>query len=444
MKKIFLLFCVICFVLISNSSLMAGGIENKNNLSGEYIRTLNRNATTDSLDAIAYNPAGVMKLEDGKNIYFSLQYVSKDYTNIVNGDSLSSDTPSFIPSIFALYKKDKWAGFFGLTIPAGGGKVEYESGNATTRIGGTTLNNMLNLGYWEAIPPLTGLAIYDDIDSERVEAESVYYGFTFGGAYEVDDSVSFSFAVRYIDANKEASATLRVIPSAIGVASIPAPNTPVPLNADLGYIEEAEGIGVILGMNVDLEPFNIGVRYESETDLDFMYNVRADRITGREEQLGAEMGILPNLEHSRNLPAVLAVGIGYKATPKFRIEAGITTYFQDDVDWGGAENYVTDGYDAGITFEYAVYPELKFSMGYLKTKTGMQPAAALKEAPELDANSIGAGFMYQMNENLKIDVGIGAVNYEGDTYVDYSSGTPLVIGLDKDVTFLSLALQYTF
>jgi long-subunit fatty acid transport protein len=83
-------------------------------------------------------------------------------------------------------------------------------------------------------------------------------------------------------------------------------------------------------------------------------------------------------------------------------------------------------------------------MGYLKTKTGMQPAAALKEAPELDANSIGAGFMYQMNENLKIDVGIGAVNYEGDTYVDYSSGTPLVIGFDKDVTFLSLALQYTF
>ncbi|MFC1494707.1 OmpP1/FadL family transporter [Thermodesulfobacteriota bacterium] len=445
MKKIFLLFCVICFVLISNSSLMAGGIDNKNNFSAEYIRTLNRSAATDSLDAIVYNPAGVMKMEDGKQASFSLQYVSKDYANIVDGVSLGSDAPSAVPSLFGLYKQGKWAGFFSFTIPAGGGKVEYESGNATTRIGVTGLANLANgllAPVIQAIPGLSGVA-YDDVAGEKLEAESIYYGFTFGGAYEVDDSISFSFAARYISANKEASATFQLIPSAVG-GLLPAPYTAVPLTAVLDYEDEGEGIGVIFGMNIDYEPFNISVKYESETDLDFKYAVNADTVTGQESGLGSELGVVNGLEHSRNLPAVLAVGIGYKATPKFRIEAGITSYFNEDADWGGVENYVTNGYDAGIAFEYMVNPELKFSIGYLITETGMQAAVALNEAPELDANSIGAGFQYMMNDNLKIDCGIGVVNYESDSYVDYSSGTPLVIGFEKDVTFFAVALNYTF
>lgn len=431
MKKIFLLLGVVTFVLISNSPLMAGGIDNRSNLSGEYIRTLNRNASTDSLDAIAYNPAGVMKMEDGKYANFSLHYVSKDYANIVDGVALESDTPSTVPSLFGLYKNGKWAGFFGFTIPAGGGEVEYESGNATTRIGATALANQVNALYILGGAPG---AVYDGVAGERLEGEAIYYGFTFGGAYEVDDNLSFSFAARYIDANKEASASFRLTPSAIGtflgLSAMP---------AVLDYEEEAEGIGVILGMHADFEPFNIGVRYESEVDLDFEYAVNNDN-TG----LGAAMGIVNGREHPRNLPASLAVGVGYQATPRFRMEVDITTYFQDDADWGGSEIYVTDGYDAGITFEYIVNSDLKFSLGYLKTDTGMQPAAALYEAPELDANSFGAGFMYQWTENLKIDCGLGVVNYSSDSYVDYSTGQPMVIGLEKDVTFLAFALTYTF
>ena len=47
------------------SSLQAGGIINKQNLSADYIRTLNRNAATDMADAAAFNPAGTAMMQDG-------------------------------------------------------------------------------------------------------------------------------------------------------------------------------------------------------------------------------------------------------------------------------------------------------------------------------------------------------------------------------------------
>jgi len=127
MKKFFVILGVLVFFFSTVSTLIAGGIDNKGNLSTEYIRTLNRNAATDSADAVAYNPAGVVKMEDGLFLNASGQYALKTYTNTIGGI-----VPSIIPSVFGLYKKDKWAGFAAFTIPCGGGEVEYDNGNATS------------------------------------------------------------------------------------------------------------------------------------------------------------------------------------------------------------------------------------------------------------------------------------------------------------------------
>ena len=121
MKKLFVFLCVAGLIAASASPLFAGGIDNKTNWSAEYIRTLNRNAATDSADIVSYNPAGVMKMEDGLFGNLSVQYINKDYTNKVDGTDLDSTEPSFLPGLFALYKQDKWAGFFAFTIPGGGG-----------------------------------------------------------------------------------------------------------------------------------------------------------------------------------------------------------------------------------------------------------------------------------------------------------------------------------
>jgi long-chain fatty acid transport protein len=132
MKKLFIFACVIGLVLSGASPLFAGGADNKTNWSAEYIRSLNRNAATDSADIVMYNPAGVMKMDDGFYGNVSIHNILKDYNNEINGTDFNQDKSSAVPGLFAVYKRDRWSGFFGLSNVVGGGKVEFDNGNLTT------------------------------------------------------------------------------------------------------------------------------------------------------------------------------------------------------------------------------------------------------------------------------------------------------------------------
>ena len=141
MKKCLILFCVAGLIAASASPLFAGGIINKQNLSADYLRTMNRNAATDYADIAAFNPAGIMKMADGGYAKLDVMYFDKDYSNKVpnnygefdqNFGTLNSDEPSIIPGVFTIYKQKKWAGFFAFTIPAGGGELDYDQGSGRT------------------------------------------------------------------------------------------------------------------------------------------------------------------------------------------------------------------------------------------------------------------------------------------------------------------------
>lgn len=431
MKNTSLYFCILCIVLLPGSYIMAGGADNRSNYSGEYVRSLTRNAATDSLDAIAYNPAGVMKMRDGISGNFSLHYVMKDYSNTVDGVNLEQDKSSFVPALFGLYKKENWAGFFSFTLPAGGGEVEYKNGNATTRIGATRLKNLLN--------QTAGAAIYGNIEDEELNAEGFYYAFTAGGAYKINDRISVSLSGRFIDADKKARATFQLIPTALGdMAGQPE------REVVLDYMDKADGWGLILGMSLDFAPFYIGMKYETETDLDFQYYVKQDSITGLPFGLGSAGGIVNGTRHSRNLPALFSLGLAYTMSQRIKIDTGLVFYFQENADWGGAEQNVDNGWETGISLEYTFNDNLKGSVGYLYTDTGMNAEYALKEAPELNANTIGLGVIYKYSENLKMDFGVGFVSYDDDSYTDLSSGTAMVIGLDKSVKMFSAGVEYRF
>ncbi len=431
MKTSLLYLYILCILTAFNLPLFAGGIDNRSNYSGEYVRSLNRAAANNSIDAIAYNPAGVMKLESGSHANFSVHYVGKDYTNIVDGERLEQDTPSLVPALFGMYKTDRWAAYFGFTIPAGGGEVDYDQGNATTRIGANALRNTLNAA--------AGTAVYSSIVNEKLHAEGFYYSLTVGGAYKLNDLISFSVAGRYIDAVKKVDATFQLLPNETGsFLGLPVRTTL------LDYEDKSDGWGYILGLSFDFKPFYLSMKYESETDLDFEYTVNRDTITGLPVGLGALQGVINGSIHSRDLPALFSVGLAYTPAPKLRIDANFIYYFHEDAEWNGAENNVQDGWDAGITVEYAFLENLKGSVGWLHTQTGMDAQYALKEAPELDATTTGFGIIYDPSDNMRLDFGIGFVSYHGDSYTDTSSGSAIVIGLDKSVKMFSAGIEYKF
>ena len=114
MKKLFAFLCVVGLLFFFTSPVTAGGIDNKTNWSVEYIRSLNRNASTDGADIVLYNPAGTVKYEDGFYGNLSLHYIKKEYNNNIDGwnaakgtwsEDRESDEPSMIPGVYGVYKK---------------------------------------------------------------------------------------------------------------------------------------------------------------------------------------------------------------------------------------------------------------------------------------------------------------------------------------------------
>ena len=161
MKKTLTTIHLTAMLSLIATPLFAGGILNKQNVSADYVRTLNRQAATDYADIAVYNPAGIMKMKTGKYLKIDLQFLAKDYSNSLPGvGELDHDEPSFVPGFFAIHKEDKWAGYMTAALVGGGGKVDYTEGNARSV---TSISSLLSV-------PFSVAGTFP----QSVEAKSIY------------------------------------------------------------------------------------------------------------------------------------------------------------------------------------------------------------------------------------------------------------------------------
>ena len=397
----------------------AGAIDNKTNWSAEYIRTLNRNAATDYADIAMYNPAGTVKLHEGFTVNGSIQFLSKEYENNVTLGpttvyNMESDEPSYIPGIFAVYNNEKFSIFGAFSNVGGGGEVDFSQGS------------------WTTLGAQLYLISLSDVDSlvfpgpQQIKGKSYYLGYTLGAAYALNDMVSFSVGLRYVDAYREAQG------SAIILDGTGAPNPPVAID----FEEDGDGWGGTFGVNLaPNDKVNIGIRYETITNIDLEATVKEDSYN----LLPVLLGITNGEERPRDLPAIFAFGISYRLTPKIRLETNYTHYFNTGADWGGSEDISDDGYDVGIVFEYLFNEKLTGSIGYMHTELGLDPEYMLPENPELDADTIGAGIAYVINDQFHTNFSIGNSFYEDDSYLE-----PPLVEYKKNVFFMALGFEYRF
>ncbi len=419
MRKCFVFLCVVSLMAASASPLFAGGIENKTNWSAEWIRTLNRNAATDSADAVSYNPAGVMKMDNGLYLNMSGQYAFKNYSDTVLGTKYETDEPDFVPSLFALYKQDKWAAYGAITIVVAGGKVDYDNGDATTLGLARGIITTFNTLFPGPPPAFTGIL------DQRLEGKSYFIGYTIGGAYKINDIISVSLGARYVDASRDFSGYATLGGGSFGTQQY-----------SVDYDETGHGWGGIIGVNLTpIEKLDIGLRFETKTSIELTTGVTTDTVPG---------GLVTNgAKRNRDLPALLGAGVSYKFTPKLRVEADLTYYFNQNAGWddnpvtAGNETQKDDGYDVGITCEYTFNPKWKASVGYMYTFVGINPDNMSIETPELDANTIAGGVAFNPTPNWGFNLGVLKTFYKDATT---SSG----IKFEKDVVIVALGIQYKF
>jgi long-subunit fatty acid transport protein len=416
------------------SSLQAGGIINRQNLSADYLRTLNRNAADDMADAAVFNPAGTAMLQDGLYLKADAIYLWKDYSNKLparfgpgnvfnaGGGTVDSEEYSLIPGFFAVYKQDRWSVFFDVTIPGGGGKVRYDDGDSRTMALAASYRALIGTG----LNPANA--------EQFIEADSYYVGYSLGAAYKVFDSLSLSGGVRLVDASQKFK----------GYASGPTGSVDVKIE------RTDEAYNYFLGLDyMPIKDLNIGLTYMSNTPLNFKSDTRDSTAALGANSISSQVGWTDGTHEREDLPGYLALGVSYFIIPgTLRIEPNLTYYLEKQAKFEGQRFQNSEpgnSYDIGVTLEYILNPQWRFSVGYLHTEIkGMQAQDLLTEAPELDANTIGLGMVYSPVERLSITLsGLRAWYDSRTTNVTNGRG---VAGTeyDKDVYGLALGLQYRF
>jgi len=483
-------------VLLLVSFAFAGGIVTNTNQSADFIRMMNRNASTD-VDAVYFNPAGLTHLNDGLSFYLSSQTIYQTRTITSDVEYLNSDTfegttfaPVF-PNFYVAYKKGDLAIGAGLVPIGGGGSAVYEDGLPSFEAPVSVLKGML------APLGVTGYSL--DID---FEGSSLYLGGQAVVSYKINDMISVAGGARYFMANNTYKGHLKdimvstaggdVIPGDIlrgvsasltqgannlqglidggasgytlaqvegagfidattraqvegGLLNLGLPQAQIDAmtiaqiqgayasgaagyaaqageldatTADLEVDTEQTGSGFapIVGLYITpMEGFSIGLRYEG----------KAAMTLTNETVEGKDGGIfIDGAESGADMPAMLGAGVAFTVTPSLRLVADMNYYFNTAVDWDGKEDYLKDGMEAGVGFDFALSESLQLSAGYLRTlNSGALPRYHSDLSHTFTTNSIGVGGRYNINSNLYISFGATNTFYDDiyNTGVDYGS-----------------------
>lgn len=203
----------------------AGGLLTNTNQSAQFIRMMSRNASTD-IDAVYFNPAGLIHLEDGWHFAFHSQTIFQTKT-VESGFPLLNDglyegvveVPVF-PSAFAVYKNENWAFSLGFGPNGGGGSATFDRGLPSFEIPIT-----------KVVPGLAGLTqINPDLNVTGYSADlsfegsSVFWGIQLGATYLINDIFSVYGGVRYLPAKNSYRGTIKNIQLKVNGQSFPAPS----------------------------------------------------------------------------------------------------------------------------------------------------------------------------------------------------------------------------
>lgn len=198
----------------------AGGIVTNTNQSASYIRMLARDASTD-VDAVFYNPAGLIRLTDGFYIQLNSQMISQERTITSTNKMLNNGTYEgsvfvpVLPSAFGVYKTGDWAFSGGFTIIGGGGSASFNSGLPAFESDIALLSKSLESVFNKE--PITSKGYSVDIS---FDGSSIYMGSQAGVTYSINDIISIYAGARYVNINNSYNGSINDISFNVNGASI--------------------------------------------------------------------------------------------------------------------------------------------------------------------------------------------------------------------------------
>lgn len=403
----------------------AGSVDNRNNNSADYIRSLSRNSSLEGADIAIYNPGATTRLQDGLHLSLSNQTVSKFNRHFVNGDNLAYEseiTSPLYPTAFAVYKKADWAAFGAFSFPGGGGELNYQEGSNAVFLIQSNL---------QAMRPARNADSY---------LRSVYYGGTLGGAWAPADWVSVALAARVIYARTDITVDADT--------ALPPQNT----SKVVDHMEEAHGYTGVLGVDFFPTPeLTLAIRLEGPTALEWEVtksNLNLDSVILSPATRAGFTAILrgtlraAGTTFQRDLPANLGLGAGYALLPRLRTDLSFNYYFNTLADWGGKEEDHEDGWEVSLAAEYDWAFGLTTSVGGMYTVTGADKQSYSVENPALNSYTLGGGGRYALGQRLGLTAAFAANIALEDEVTIVTPASTKTADLEKHVLVYALGIEY--
>jgi long-chain fatty acid transport protein len=399
------------FMLMVSNSTFAGGLLTNTNQHVSFLRMIARGASTD-IDGVYSNPAGLAYLNDGIHLSMNIQsayqtrVINADFPNFWDGTRKYKGTASapVIPSFQAAYKVGDWTISGSFAVTGGGGKASFNTGLPMfdSKI-------MALLAQKKVTPDMYSI-------NTAMDGKQFIYGLQLGLTYKITDylAVFAGGRMNYVNSGYEGylDAALKGGTSLVNIA----------LDCDqVGW-----GVTPVIGADVKLGKFNLGLKYEFMTNVN-MENKTKMSYTPNEDALKNALAPYAHGANTPNdIPALLTAGLGYDILPTLRATIEYHYFFDKDAEMAnGKQKALTGG-----TNEYLIGAEwdmnnyLTVSGGYQKTDYGLSNDFQSDTSFSCDSYSVGLGAAIKFSPKVTLNVAYFWTNYSDYTKDVKATGTP--------------------
>jgi len=405
-----------CIALLSTISYGAS-IDALANSTTAYMGNTAQNATL-TTEAVYYNPAGLVHLEDGNYISVGGQLSNITYEIEKGGKEYKANDPlGIIPNLSYIHKNGDWA-FYGNT----GGAA-----------GGPTLN------YEDGVPLLDDLLVKG---TGTVEGKNAYAMANFGTAYRLNNEWSVAAGVKYIYAQRNIKIETSSDSEVPNILPNPTSRT-LPANGSYDAERTAQGFGGTFGVNYKPnDRMNMALTYNSKVKLEFEADSKGSGYLGAilpaiaANPAGAALApIIDGDKRWRDLPAELKYGVSYKMTDKWTVMGGGNYYFVSEADTDGKDGF-ENGWELNVGTEYQVSQRWTLTTGYNYADTGATDETFNDTEFALNSHIFTVGAKFQQTPNLEWTF--------GTMYVDYIDHEVKGVNYKKSIIATGVSAAYKF
>jgi long-chain fatty acid transport protein len=230
--------------------------------------------------------------------------------------------------------------------------------------------------------------------------------------------------------------------------------------------QNGSGISPIFSANLSLtENLNIAVRYEMKTKMDITNKTTSDFLIGY-TAAGDPITMFPNGEKTpSDMPALLAVGIDFRVSPKLKISLGSDYFFDKSANYGhkldldndpstpatfvsNSQIIAQNGLDICGGLEFNITNKFLVSAGYLWANKGVNSLYQSDLTYANATSTYGFGGAYSIMKNLKVTLGGSITTYVLDkTNVDHEFAGTLYTPLEthtKTTWLVGVGVDFSF